>query len=235
MNNKILLAALGLAVSFTATAQDRETITGSGKVETKTIIIKPFNEIKISGIFELVLSQGEESLKIEADDNLQQYFTVKNDGNKLVVDMEKMDHKNFKSSSKMKVYLSFKNLDAMDLKTIGNVSSNEPLKFDILKINSEAIGNIKLQVQAKKITVKNKGVGNITLTGNADDAEVSNSGVGSFAASDLVVQTMSIENSGIGSAHVNVVKSIQAKSTGMGSINNSGAAPLPKKKRTVVI
>jgi hypothetical protein len=234
--NKLILSAIAAGMICTsALAQEKETITGNGKMETKDVPVQSFTEIKVSGIFELVLSQGNESVKIEADENLQPYFTVRNEGSKLVVDMEKLKNKNLKSAGKMKVYISFKNLSAMELRTVGNVSSTEQLNFDHLKINSEAVGNITLNVKAKKIEVKNKGVGNISLSGSSDDAEVRNSGVGSFEASNLVVQNMSIENSGIGSAHVNVVKSIQAKSSGMGSIKNSGAAPMPKKQKTVVI
>ena len=133
--NKIILTAITVCIiGASVMAQAKETISGNGKTETRNVPVQPFTEIKVSGIFELVLSQGIESVKIEADENLQEYFTVKNEGPKLVVDMEKLKNKNLKSSGKMKVYLSFKNISAMDLKTIGNVNSSEQLNFDILKI-----------------------------------------------------------------------------------------------------
>jgi hypothetical protein len=63
--------------------KDKPKIEGSGNIITKTINVQSFDQIDVSGVFSLKLSQGsKEELKIEADDNLQDLFEVKNDGSK---------------------------------------------------------------------------------------------------------------------------------------------------------
>src|SRR5215216_4960063 len=98
--SKLLFAAFaGIFLCNAATAQKEknETIEGNGKMVTRDISVSSFDVLKASGMYELKLSQGsKESVKIEADENLQEYFTVRNDGNKLVIDMDKMKNKNFK-------------------------------------------------------------------------------------------------------------------------------------------
>jgi hypothetical protein len=76
---KILLAALVSLVGNASFAQDKnETIEGNGKVVTRDVTVSSFDALKASGLFELKLSQGStESMKIEADENLLEYFTVK--------------------------------------------------------------------------------------------------------------------------------------------------------------
>ncbi|MBA2761902.1 MAG: hypothetical protein H0U39_08085, partial [Segetibacter sp.] len=53
-------------------------------------------------------------------------------------------------------------------------------------------------------------------------------------AGDFVVQTMNINNSGVGNAYVNAEKELKVKDSFLGKVKNKGAAPI-KKKRQVVI
>lgn len=235
----MLFASLaGLFLSSIAHAQDdkkRETIEGNGKKVTRDVTVSSFTSLQASGVYELKLSQGnKESVKIEADENLQEYFNVRNEGNKLVIDMEKLKNKNLKNSTKMKVYVTFKNLKELELKTVGNVSSEEQLSFDDLDLTTKNVGNVDLNLSAKKLNLDSKSVGNVKLSGKATEAVVKNKGVGSFEASNFVVQTMNIENDGIGSAEVNAEKDLKVKDSFMGKVKNKGGATVRKMNKVRV-
>ena len=236
---KLLLSTAMLSVSAVLYAQEKnETIQGNGKSETKTYPIKSFDAIRASGIYELRLTQGStESVKVEADENLQQYFTVANEGNAVVIDMEKLDKKNvnFKSRSKMVVHVTFKKISSLETKTVGDVVSTGKLSFDNIEVSSKGVGNVKLDVTASKFSLRSKGVGNIELSGKAETAEITNAGVGSLEAGNFVVQALDIHNTGMGSAEVHAVKDLKMKASGWGKVTNKGAAPVPKKKKTTDI
>jgi hypothetical protein len=228
--------------SSTALAQEKATIEPSGNVITKDVSIQPFDAIKANGIYELILSQGDkESVKIEADDNLQYLFSVSNNGSTLVIDMPELKDKNINMKNKddkrgwrLKVYVTFKKLQSLDVGVVGNVRSASPLKFDAFDIDSKNVGNISLQFTANKLNVKNKGVGNLTLSGSATDAVVTNQGVGQFEGDDLLVQTMEIENTGVGSANVNVEKNLKIKDSFLGKVRNKGNAKTHTKDGVVI-
>lgn len=228
---KMILVLSMLIVAATVMSQERAGIEPSGNIITKEVTVQPFDAIRANGLYELVLSQGDkESVKIEADDNLQSYFSVSNSGSTLVVDMPKLKDQNvhFKNkndeSLKLKVYVTFKKLKSIDVGVVGNVRSATPLKFDALNIESKNVGNVKLQLSANKLNVENKGVGNLTLSGTATNATITNAGVGQFDGGDLVVQTMDIENSGVGGANVNVERDLKIKDTFLGKVRNKGNA-----------
>src|SRR5215208_4904057 len=130
---KFLFALLSIVfLAAAASAQDKknETIEGNGKIVTREVSVSSFDALKASGVYELKLSQGgKESVKIEADENLQEYFTVKSEGDKLVIDMKKLENKNLKTKGKMKVYVTFRKLKELDLSTVGNIGSEEQLSF----------------------------------------------------------------------------------------------------------
>lgn len=242
---KIIVSAAGLCLSaflFTAAAQeknkdkdknDKDRIEGSGNVVTREVSVKSFDELQASGIFELKLSQGnKEQLKIEAEDNLQDLFEVKNEGSKLIVSMKKDSH--FNSKKKMVVYISFKTLKNLDLSMVGGTASDDKLSFGDLKIDNRSVGSVNLDITAKKLDIDNKSVGNFTLSGSADNAVVKHNGVGAFKASKLVVQTMDIEAGGVGSAEVNAAKELKVKDSFLGKVRNVGAAPVKKMNKVVI-
>jgi hypothetical protein len=111
---RIMLTAMAVLVSYSLVlSQDHDNnqkrIEGSGKVITKEIPVQSFDELSASGVFSLVLSQGgKEGVKIEADDNLQDLFEVKNEGSKLSIAMKK--NQNFNSATKLKVYVTFRKM-----------------------------------------------------------------------------------------------------------------------------
>src|ERR1700752_4693587 len=85
---------------------DKPKIEGSGNVITRDVAVQSFDQMEANGIFNVSLTQGsKESVKIEAEDNLQGLFEVKNEGSKLIVGMKK--DLPFTSKKKMTVYISF--------------------------------------------------------------------------------------------------------------------------------
>jgi len=208
--------------------KDKTKIEGSGNVITKDVAVQPFDELEASGVFNVVLTQGnKEAVKIEAEDNLQQLFEVKNEGKKLIVSMKKDSH--FDSKKKIIVYITFKSLKSMDLKMVGNLTSDGSLTFDNLALNNKSVGSVELKLAAQKLDINNKSVGNLKLSGKAENAVIKSNSVGSIKASDLTVQTMDIDNDGVGSAEVNAAKEIKVRESFLGKVRNVGAATIRKK------
>ena len=231
---KLLFVFIALLVQLGLMAQ-KKVIEGNGKLVTRDVSISSFDALKASGIYELKISQGNsESVKIEADENLLDLFEVKNQGNQLVIETKKMKNKNLKTKNKMRVYITFKNLKSMELATVGNVSSDDQLSFNDLEMNNRCVGNVDLKLTANKIHIKNTSVGDVKLDGKADEAVVKNTGVGSLKAGSFVVQTMNIENTGVGGADVNAEKDLKVKDSFLGKVKNKGNAPVRKMNKVRV-
>lgn len=229
---KIMLFTAMLLAGAAAMAQ--EVLRPSGNIITRAVTVKPFTAIKANGLYELILVQGSgEGVKVETDDNLQSLIEVSNSGDTLVVDEPRLRDRSFRFANSdregdkkqhFKVYISFKNLTSLDIQNIGNTHSSGALTFNALQIKDKAVGNIDLQLTADKLMISNSGVGNINLQGKVENAIITNTGVGSFKGDGLLVQTMSITNTGVGHAEVNVVKSLMVKDSFLGKVKNSGAA-----------
>ena len=239
MRKYLLLAVLSVITFTTVQAQDEKEksnkprIEGSGNVVTKDINVQGFDALNVSGVFSVLLTQGgKEAVRIEADDNLQEYFVVKNEGSTLSISMKK--DVNFSSKKKMKVYITFQKLKSMDLKTVGDVSSDQNLSFTDLSLQNKSVGNLDLKLTAQTLTIDNKSVGNVKLNGKANNVTIKNKSVGSIQAANFVVQMMDIDNNGVGSAEVNAEKELKVKENMMSRVTNKGAATIKKTNKVVI-
>lgn len=235
MNHKLLIGAVLCAtVLFHSNGYaQRETIEGSGNVVTKEIPVKSFDALSAGGVFNLVLQQGtSEQVKIEAEDNLQPLFEVKNEGSTLEIKMKK--DVNLKHAKKMNVYVTFKNLKSLNISSVGNVTARGVLSFSNLSLENSSVGNVDLDLTTQIINVKNSSVGSLKLRGKADNAVIKSNSVGAIDASDFVVQVMDIQNDGVGGAQVNAVKELKVRDSFLGKVKNTGNAPAKKVSKQVI-
>ena len=141
---------------------------------------------------------------------------------------------NFNSKNGIKVYVTFRKLKHLDLSMVGNLTNEKSLSFDNLSIDNKSVGTITLDFTAQTLNVDSKSVGAMKLSGKAENAVIKNKGVGSLQASDLVVQKMNIENTGVGSAEVNAEKELTVKDSFIGKVKNKGAATAKKLNKTSI-
>ena len=211
--------------------KEKERIEGSGNVITKNVAVKSFDQLTASGVFNLQLSQGDkEQVKIEAEDNVMDLFTVENEGSILTIKMNK--DVNINTKKKMTVYVTFKNLKSMNLSMVGGTSTDDKLKFNELKIKNQSVGSVNLNMTLQTLHLENESVGTLKLAGSADNAVIKSNSVGSVQAGDFVVQKMEIDNNGVGSATVNAEKELKVSDSFLGKVSNKGNATTKKKVKS---
>ncbi len=225
---RFCLPLLMMTGTFAGFAQEKKKVEGSGNVITRDVTVSPFTDLQVGGVFSVSLTQGDkESVRIEAEDNLQEFVEVKNEGSKLVLSSKK--NADYTTKKGIKVYVTFKSLKNMDLNAVGSISSTESLSFGDLKVRNSSVGSLDLKLSVTNIDVQNNSVGSVKLEGKANRAVIVNNGVGSIKASDFVVQDLDIDNQGVGSAEVNAAKTISVKDSFLGKVKNHGSATVKKK------
>ena len=214
----ILMTALIALFSVVANAQDL-----SGKRVSRDLAVESFSAIKASGVVELNLVQGDkESVTVDADENLQGYIHIVNNGKTLEIDTRKLNNKNMKGNWKLYVTVYFRNLDKLSISTVGHVKNEGTLRFSDLKLDVSSVGNVDLKLDADKLDLNTSSVGNIELAGSARSAAMRNSSVGNIRAEAFKVKTMEVNNSGIGNMDVNAESITSFQGSMLGKVRNRG-------------
>ncbi len=195
---------------------------GNGNVVTQNRTVSSFDKISIEGVFPVELSQdgNAEFVKVEADENLQDYITVTNEGDKLVVKMK--EEASIHKSKKMKVYINIKKLSELNFKSVGSLKTVNQLKLDTLELNSESIGKLELDIDATFLRANLSSVSSSVLKGKVTEVRINNKSVGTLSAYDLKSGTMKIHNTAIGTAEVYADSAFYIRSSAIGTLYYKG-------------
>jgi len=207
-----------LAVIITACSQlvgER----GNGERVTRTYNLDPYNEIEISGGYEinLVPSESREVI-LKVDENLVDEINIYVRGDRLIIESERM----LFSPKGIMIEIPAHNITELTSSGASNIICNDPLKSDELTIELSGAGKIDLHLDVADVSVELSGAALVYLEGVARSLDVEMSGAGSVEADGLEVVDCNIDISGVGSALVNVSGSLDAQVSGLGSVEYIG-------------
>lgn len=216
--------------SFNSVAKKKDddkakSVKGNGEVTNGERSIQSFSEINISGVFDVILTQGDkEAVSVETDSNLQEYILVENDGSSLILKNKKVK---IKKSTKMVVHVTVKDLSKIQSTGVGDVTCDNTIKSNTLDLVMNNVGDTKLDLDCQTLNVTYKGVGDCILSGKATTSKIKYAGVGNLKAFDLQVGTMNITHTGVGDANIHVFQDLTLDFRGVGDVNFKGN---PEKK-----
>ena len=195
-------------------------VRGSGDLETEEREVSGFDEIQFSGIGNLIIEQGdEEALVIEADDNIIGLIETEVRGDELHIGFRR--GVNIIPTSKVKFYLTVKDLDRIDLSGLGDIDCGE-FETDDLEFHISGSGDIDFEIVAESVETHVSGLGDINLSGKVESHKVQISGSGKYDAEELESKDCEVEVSGLGSATVNVSGDLEIDINGVGNVYYTG-------------
>ena len=194
---------------------------GSGNLTNETKDVNGVKQVSLDGMGTIVLKQGnEESLTIEAEDNIMPHIQSKVEGDKLSISY---DTNTPTPTKDIKFYLTVKDINSIIISGAGMIES-EGFKTKAMSISMDGAGNGDLAgLTLKKLTVNIAGAGKMMLAGKCTEQTITISGAGNYDAKDLVTETTTINIDGAGKGTVNVKKVLNAIISGAGSLNYLGS------------
>ena len=194
-----LLTLLGLALAGCSIGGGQ--VRGSGNVTTEQRNVSAFTAVDVSGIGEVVVTQGTtESLTIETDDNIQRLVLSEVRDGTLYLSMQPKT--SLAAIPRLLFTVTVRDLKHITLSGAGTVSVRE--------------------FSGDQLIIDNSGVGALTIAGTVKEQRVTLSGVGSYDGSALVSERATVAVSGIGNAMVNVRDRLDGTVSGVGGVEYSG-------------
>jgi hypothetical protein len=184
--------------------------------------ISNVTRVKIDGVINLVISQSDKpTLRIEGDESMIAKLQVIQEGDLLELKLDDNAGEFFENST-LDVFLSIGDLKEFDFEGVGNIKTDGTLKLGELQLNGSGVGNIVLDLEAKKIDSSFDLLGNLKLLGSADEVSLINNGIGNVDASGLKTRIMNLNSSGIGKVDVFCSEILTITVSGIGAVSYSG-------------
>jgi hypothetical protein len=194
-----------------------------------------FNKIKISNNIKLILNQSATvALAVSAS---QEKYTndIKTvvENNMLTIYCAGGNSWN-KKDRDLTVYLSFKELNELEVSGASNVVMIGKIHSEELKIQMSGASSIKAQVDIKSLAVQLSGASEADLNGEAHQLRVDCSGASDIHAYGLMVESCNIKASGASDIQISVNKELSVDASGASHIYYKGNAELANVKSSGV-
>jgi hypothetical protein len=221
---KIFLFALAGIVLFSSCRYvTGQKIRGNGNVKTEERSPGTFNSVASHGSFNVYVSSGNQSVKIEAEDNLLPYIETYVEGSELHVETKE----NFwlRPSRQIKIYVS-----SPDFKSIRSYGSGDIIGMSKitdsskLELGVNGSANIKMDVNAPDIDAEINGSGDINLSGETKTFNGEIRGSGNVKAMDLKSEDATVKIYGSGNADIFASVKLDVHVAGSGDVNYKGNA-----------
>lgn len=214
----LLLSSLACTVHIGPLTIETSRVQGSGNVITVERQVDDFDSINLSGIGKVFIEFGEEeTLRIQAEDNIIKYIETKVRGNTLIIGIN--GRVNLHPTKAINYYLTVKQLGSITVSGAGNIEIGE-LSAERFSITISGAGSIDIgNLEVDRLDVQISGVGDLSIgEGNVRFQNVDLSGGGNYNAQNLQSTETDINLSGFGSATVWVTDHLNADISGVGSV-----------------
>jgi hypothetical protein len=223
MKTKQLLT-FAVALTFLLTLQSGCTygfggIKGNGNVIKQDRQLGSFSALDVGGAFKVFLTQGDkEAVTVEADENLMDVISTEVRGNTLVIKTTE----DIRDSEALNIYLTFKDLDEMEISGACQLTGENKMKFDNLDMDCSGASDVELKLAASKLTMDFSGASQIELYGSAEAVDLDLSGASSYDGYDLEADIYFVDISGASHAKIFVNKELSAEVSGAAGLKYKG-------------
>lgn len=185
---------------------------------------KGFHAIRISHSFDVYLTQSnEEGVAVSASDPkyISEIKTEVKDG-ELRISLTEGKWKWNSSRMKLKAYVSFKDIDKINISGACDVNIIGTLKANDLKVILSGASDIEGRIEANDLSFNLSGASDVKISGSATKVNIDGSGASSFKGFDFAVDYCNAHVSGASDIKITVNKELSARASGASDINYKG-------------
>lgn len=205
-----------------------ERVRGNGAIKTENRIVTEFDKVSVSGNIDIYVKlDSARAARVEADENLMEYIEVNTESGRLVIRPRK--GYNLKGTRDIKVYVTAPSFSEFDASGACHIFSENMIRgHDLVNISLSGASDIKMDIEAPRITTELSGAGTIQLKGQTKDFSVDGSGSVSVKCMELMAENVDIDISGAGNAAVFASVKLDVHVSGAGNVVYKGNAVVSK-------
>ncbi len=192
---------------------------GSGQVVTETRAISDISTVELRGRGEIIVNQGdEESLTIEAEDNVMSLIDTRVSGKTLTLDFNTGWIRTVIPRRGIKYYLTLSNPREFIISGSGSLDATD-ISVDsfMLQVNGSGKAYVS-NLTADRLESGVNGSGELVLNGDVREQRIEISGSANYTAVNLVSDIADVKISGSGKTELNVQSELNVRISGSGEV-----------------
>ena len=229
MKTKSLAIVCILILGF-VTSCDHETIRASDVIQSLSYTFPNYSTLKVSSAFNayVTFSDTEESIRIEANENLHDKIIVKKEGSKLIIRLKQFT--SIRGNATLNAYIVTKDISKFEINGASNVALENEWDTQNAKIEVSGASDFSGEIRSDRMDIEMSGASSTAIYGSIDTMYTDLSGSSDLSDYDLSVNKLNIELSGASEAFLTVNESIVIEASGASVMNYRGNAIITRKE-----
>ncbi|MEO9891118.1 head GIN domain-containing protein [Aurantibacter sp.] len=229
MKTQKLLIALFLNIGL-FTSCDHDIIRASGEVTSLSYSVPEYSKIKVSNAFNtyVTFSDTEESIRIEANENVHDRVIVQRDGNSLVIRLKNIT--NVKGNATLNAYITTKHINEFDMNGASSLFLENQWNIENGSVELSGAADFIGEIVANQLELDLRGASAANIYGQIGSLHADLSGSSDIRDYDLSVDNLNLDMTGASEAYLSVNKTIDIEASGASELNFKGNATIARKK-----
>lgn len=211
------------------------------QVTKKTLELPEFKSIYVNSNYTVYIKQtNKQEVIVEALTEIYQLTDIHVENGILMVNVDRKPDNNNKSiwakiddiklSPTMKITVSMKNIDELQVNGGGKIISENSLATNNVNLSISGSGSMDVDIKGDAIKAEVSGSGKMIIRGYGNTIDALVSGAGSISGYNCALETAKAKVSGNGICELNVTNNLEARVLGNGYIKHKGNTKAVQKK-----
>lgn len=200
-----------------------ERIKGSGNVITQARNVSGFDAIDASGAVNVFVKQDSAySVKVEIDDNLQEYVIVEEENG--ILRVHQANNTRLQTTGDIKIYVSLPAIKEIQVSGASRLIGENTFAGDQFSADLSGASHAELKLDYPKVNAELTGASSVNFSGKTKEVDFSGSGASHFRCFDLLSETARVDLSGASDAQVFASVRLDAEASGASGVKYRGEA-----------
>lgn len=224
----LILISMSLFL-FSCDCFNDENVMPSDKVTTEQYTFSDYDMIDASSAFTVYLSfsENEESIEIEANDNLHQYLDIKNENNTLNIGFK--NNFNVRGSATLNAYVKTKNISGYIASGASRFIVENPIEGDEISIYLSGASNFSSSLSTNRMFADLSGASDMQVSGTVNSLEIEASGASLVRDYGFETKSLIADLSGASNMQLTVKEEISIEASGASSLKYKGDAVITQQ------
>jgi len=224
-----LLAILGLVFIFTSCEKDDFNVVPSAKVATTNFSASNISQLDVSDLFNVYISFSatEESVQVEANENLHSLIEMSQSGSELIIGLQK--NTSISGAPVLNVYIKTATLSTVKAEGAASVEFENLLKASKLDLEITGAAKVSGNIEVGDLVANLLGASILNVSGNSDSFDIDAEGASEMIGFDFVTKNLKASLSGGSNISLTINQRLDVTASGASNVYYKGSGVIEKQ------
>lgn len=225
----ILVAILGLAFIITSCEEDNFNVVPSAKITTANFSASNISELDVSDVFKVyvIFSQTEESVQVEANENIHHLIKMRQSGNKLIVGLN--ENTNISGALVLNIYIKTATLTMVKAERTSSIEFENLLETSQLELEINDAAKVSGSIEVDDLVAKLIGIAKLDISGNSDSFDIDAAGASEMTGFDFATKNLKANLNGSCNISLTIDQKLDVTASGTSNVFYKGNGVIEKQ------